>query len=93
MCFNSSFQVMPSHIARGYKIPRNGTALFQSYGMDDAVSREYTVFRGNINEIVFHNGWNLQHKPTCSWFTDCCEGGNEGRLHWPVCDEDSLKNQ
>lgn len=50
---------MPSHIARGYKIPRNGTALFQSYGMDDAVGGEYTVFRGNINEIVFRNGWNI----------------------------------
>lgn len=25
--------------------------------MDDAVSGEYTVYRGNINQIVFSNGW------------------------------------
>ena len=27
--------------------------------MDDAVGGKYTVFRGNINEIVFRNGWNI----------------------------------
>ena len=51
------FQTMPSHMARGYNIPRRGTALFQTYGMDDAVSGEYTIYRHNINEIVFRNGW------------------------------------
>ena len=43
-------------MARGYNMPKRGTALFQTYGMDDAVSGEYTLYRGNINEIVFRNG-------------------------------------
>ena len=48
---------MPSHMACGYNIPRRGTALFQTYDMDDAVSGEYTIYRHNINEIMFRNGW------------------------------------
>ena len=44
-------------MARGYNMPKRGTALFQTYGMDDAVSGEYIIHRGNINEIVFRNGW------------------------------------
>ena len=52
----SSFQTIPTSMARGYNMPKRGTALFQTYGMDDAVSGEYTVYR-RINEIVFPNGW------------------------------------
>ena len=44
-------------MACGYNMPKRGTTLFQTYGMDDTVSGEYTIHRGNINDIVFRNGW------------------------------------
>ena len=44
-------------MARGYNMPKRDTALFQTYGMDDAVSGEYTIYHRNTNEIWFRNGW------------------------------------
>ena len=48
---------MPSSFAHGYKIPRQGRALFMTYGMDEPVQGNYIIRRGNLNEIEFTNGW------------------------------------
>ena len=48
---------MPSSIARGYKIPHNGTTLFLSYGMYAPIPGEYTIIHVNLNEIEFSNSW------------------------------------
>jgi hypothetical protein len=54
---NCSFQVIPSSFARGYKVPKNGTALFLSLHMAEPTLGEYRIYHGNLNEIVFRNGW------------------------------------
>ena len=48
---------MPSSFAHGYKIPRQGSALFMSYGMDAPVQGNYILLHGNLNEIEFSNSW------------------------------------
>ena len=48
---------MPSSFAHGYKIPRQGRALFMTYGMDEPVQENYIIRHGNLNEIEFINGW------------------------------------
>ena len=74
---------MPSSFAHGYKIPRQGRALFMTYGMDEPVQGNYII---RLDPLV-------QHERTSRWFTGCCEGGNEGKMHWLVCGEDSLNIQ
>ena len=44
-------------MTRGYNMSKRDTALFQTYGMDGAVSGEYTIYHRNTNEIWFRNGW------------------------------------
>lgn len=57
MCYNTVLQVMPGHIACGYKKPQVGAALFMSYLMDEPIQGEYTIYGGRPNKIVFRNGW------------------------------------
>jgi hypothetical protein len=46
---------MPSSFAHGYNIPREGIALFPTYGMDAHIQGDYIICHGNLNEIYFSN--------------------------------------
>jgi hypothetical protein len=47
----SSFQVMSSSIAHGYKIPHNDTTLFLSYGKDAPIPGNWGVMVGTSSAI------------------------------------------
>jgi hypothetical protein len=49
-------QVVPSSIVRGYNYQRTGIAQYLSRGMDQPISRNYTIHHENMNKIVFTNG-------------------------------------
>jgi hypothetical protein len=48
-------QIMPRHILRGYMYPSMGIALYLSRDMNEPMSGQYVIHRGNLNRIVFKN--------------------------------------
>ena len=48
---------MPSSFTHGYKVPREGRAMFMTYGMDEPVPGNYIIRRGTLNKIEFTDGW------------------------------------
>jgi hypothetical protein len=45
--------MMPSHILSGYQYKPRGIAVYSSRVMDDEISGEYILHRGNQNEVEF----------------------------------------
>jgi hypothetical protein len=44
---------MPSHILSGYHYKPRGIAVYSSRVMDDEISRQYFLHRGNYNKVAF----------------------------------------